>query len=340
MNRIITAMVVVLAMVCTSSLSFIPVQASGPSPSPSPPTPFVIYGWIYDSDGTPVNNPRITLMNNNTGKLYDVETDASSNYYQVVLTGGTDINASEQLRFEVENQGGDRSATVEHTVNSTELNNGGLFNFNISLSAPGQVWYLTSEGKPEGAPKANDNRTHVKDNLMNKGSRTGSGKYFDLNYTEVAWFYANTGAANNLSFGEHAWKAHIRTEKIDGDEIGHNLTVEICRLEHGTGNITVLASNTTRLNETSDTKHLWNLTCEDNESTTQSFNTGDWLAVRLSWDCPTDELRIFYGAEAGNDSYIESPSSDPGYPVPEMSTLLLFATGLTALAMVWFWRRR
>ena len=66
---------------------------------------------------------------------------------------------------------------------------------------------------------------------MHKGSGSGTGEYFDLNYTKVAWFYADTGAECRLGFGDNPWKAHIRTEVIEGDEVGHNLTVEICRLE-------------------------------------------------------------------------------------------------------------
>jgi hypothetical protein len=196
-----------------------------------------------------------------------------------------------------------------------------------------QLWYFTSEDKPVGAPTANDGQTHAKDNLMHKGSRTGTGEYFSLNYTEVAWFYADTGAACDIGFGERPWEAHVRTEAIEGDEVGHNLTVEICRLDNGTGNVTVLASHTGQLTAV-EPQHLWNLTCEDNESTTQDFSTGDWLAVRLSWGCPTDELRIYYKAEAGNDSYLESPTTDPGYPIPELSTLILLFTGVIALTVL------
>ena len=202
---------------------------------------------------------------------------------------------------------------------------------NYFQSSPVQTWYLTSETKPTGAPTANDGLTHVRNNLMHKGSRTGSGTYFDLNSTEVAWFYADTGAENSIGFGEHSWEAYIRTEEIGEDEKGHNLTVEICKLANATGDVTVIASHTQQLTEVG-TKHLWSITCEDNAATTQDFSTGDWLAVRLSWDCETDALRIHYEAEAGSDSYIESPLSDPGYPIPELSTVILFGMGLLVIA--------
>ncbi|KAF5434218.1 CASH domain-dontaining protein [Candidatus Methanophagaceae archaeon] len=201
---------------------------------------------------------------------------------------------------------------------------------NYFQSAQAQTWYLTSETKPTGAPTANDSLTHVRNNLMHKGSRTGTDTHFDLNSTEVAWFYADAGAENNLGFGEQSWEAYIRTEEIDGAEVGHNLTAEICKLANVTGDVTVIASHTQQLTEVG-TKHLWSITCEDNAATTQDFSTGDWLAVRLSWDCETDALRIHYKAAAGSDSYIESPSSDPGYPIPELPTVILFGVGLLVI---------
>ncbi|MFV9676361.1 MAG: right-handed parallel beta-helix repeat-containing protein [Methanosarcinales archaeon] len=210
---------------------------------------------------------------------------------------------------------------------------------NYFQSSPVQTWYLTSETKPTGAPIANDSLTPVRNNLMHKGSRTGTGAHFDLSSTEVAWFYADTGAENSIGFGEHSWEAYIRTEEIDGAEVGHNLTVEICKLANVTGDVTVIASHTQQLTAV-DTGYLWSITCEDNATTTQDFSTGDWLAVRLRWDCETDVLRIHYKAAAGSDSYIESPLSDPGYPIPELPTVILLGVGLLVITGYVAWRKR
>ena len=68
-------------------------------------------------------------------------------------------------------------------------------------------------------------------------------------------------------------------------------------------------------------------------STTQNFNTGDWLGVRVSWSGPaTDAIRVYYDPTGDKSSYVKSPSADPGYPIPELSTLILFSSGLLALA--------
>jgi hypothetical protein len=206
-----------------------------------------------------------------------------------------------------------------------------------------QRWYLTGDSKPDDAPIAIDGiDSHTRDALLNKseGIGTWGGTQVTLLFDNVAWFYADTGAECGLDFGENPWEAHIRTEKIDTvDEIGSNLTVEICKLDKDTGNITVLARNRTALTA-AETEHLWNVTCEDNEFTTQDFNTGDWLAVRLSWDCSPDSLLIYYKAESGSDSYITSPSTDPGYPVPELPTIILFSAGLLILAGYAYMGRR
>ena len=205
-------------------------------------------------------------------------------------------------------------------------------NGSVEIAQPtSQTWYLTPETKPGDAPNANDNLTHAKNNLLHKGAGSGTGTYFNLNSSKVVWFYADTGAECGIGFGNNPWEAHIRTEAIEDDEVGHNLMVEICRLNGSTGNVTVIANHTEQLTAVG-TKHLWNITCEDNESSTQDFSTGDWLAVRLSWDCDTDELQIYYKAESGSDSYIESPASDPGYPIPEFTTLVLLSSGLIVLA--------
>jgi len=195
-----------------------------------------------------------------------------------------------------------------------------------------QTWYLTGDNKPSGAPEANDGVDHDKDNLMNKsiGVGTWTGSYFYLDSGKPAWFYADTGAECDLGFGEKNWTAHIRTEPIEGGEIGSIFYVEICKLSSD-GSITFLANGSKTLTATGS-KKLWNITCVD-QDTKQDFITGEWLALRVFWENETaDTLTIHYKNEANSESYIEGPSSDPGYPVPELSTFILFSIGLIALA--------
>jgi hypothetical protein len=204
-----------------------------------------------------------------------------------------------------------------------------------------QTWYLTSDDKPSEAPTASDGLSPAKNNLMHKDEWAGTKESFYLTPAKpAAWFYADTGAECDLGFGEHSWKAYIRMEEIKiGDEAGTHLKVSVCKLDTG-GSVTVLAEDTIELTVAS-AYTLWEIICEDMDGL-QDFNAGDWLAVRLWWiDAPEGErLYIYYQAATDRDSYIESPSSDPGYPVPELSTFILFSTGLIALVGYVLLRRK
>jgi hypothetical protein len=314
-------------------------------------TPFVVYGHVFERDDNPCNGSTVQITNLNTGASEYAENSSGSHYYQQILNDT--VNAGDPLRIQVTSPDGIQSNIVEHTVTAENITTGGMFNINITLTYPDQQsWYLTSTAKPEDAPFADDGLTNVTDNLMQKGSRSGSlGDSFNITYPEVAWFYADVGAESDIGFGENPWEAHILTEHIVGPRaVNKNLTVEVCRLAKDTGEVTVIASHTEQFTPDSianatieDKPYLsWNITCEDT-GTTQDFSTDDWLAVRLSWDSaaePLKPLRIYYQPEAGMDSYIGSPYSDPGYPIPELSTMILFGMGLLMIVGYVGLRRR
>ncbi|MCD6210178.1 MAG: hypothetical protein J7J01_04690 [Methanophagales archaeon] len=48
-----------------------------------PPTPFHAYDWVKYSNGTAVLDPNMNITNLNTSESYTMETNTSSNYYQV-----------------------------------------------------------------------------------------------------------------------------------------------------------------------------------------------------------------------------------------------------------------
>ena len=103
-----------------------------------PPKSFLIYGYVAYENGTLCNNPTVNIINLNTYKEWQAETSGDSNYYQISLTSGIDLNASEILRFDVTD--GVYSSVTDHTVTVGEVDSGGLFNFNLTLgSIPGDV---------------------------------------------------------------------------------------------------------------------------------------------------------------------------------------------------------
>ena len=99
------------------------------------PTPFMISGYVYYENGDACDNPTMNINNTNTSNNWgtEIKTNANFSYYQLILATGSDINASEILRFNVTSPDGDQSKIVERTVTQEEVNDGGRFNFNISL---------------------------------------------------------------------------------------------------------------------------------------------------------------------------------------------------------------
>ena len=64
---------------------------------------------------------------------WQAETNATSNYYQLILDT-TNVSAGNVLAFNVSD--GTQFNTTNHTVTQSEINNGGLFNFNLTLPIP------------------------------------------------------------------------------------------------------------------------------------------------------------------------------------------------------------
>ncbi|PXF52620.1 MAG: hypothetical protein C4B56_04595 [Candidatus Methanophagaceae archaeon] len=102
------------------------------------PSPFLISGWVNTSGGEPCNNPMVSISNLNTDAEWQAETNATSNYYQLVLESNN-ASAGNILRFNASCY--NQSKTVEHEVTQSDIDNGGIFGFNITLEAPqGIVW--------------------------------------------------------------------------------------------------------------------------------------------------------------------------------------------------------
>ena len=93
-----------------------------------PPAPFFVYGWVNDSDGMPVVNPNVTITNLNTGEVFTAETNAGSNYYQVV-TSSWNVSTGDVLHFDASNGG---AIELDHTVTGEEMDNGVLL-LNITI---------------------------------------------------------------------------------------------------------------------------------------------------------------------------------------------------------------
>jgi hypothetical protein len=106
------------------------------APSGAQSTPFVIGGWIFYENDTACDDPAVNITNTDTGAEWQAETNISSNYYQIVRANDTDLNATDILQFNVTNPGEDQSNTTKHTVTPGEIDDGGIFNFDVTLASP------------------------------------------------------------------------------------------------------------------------------------------------------------------------------------------------------------
>ena len=186
-----------------------------------------------------------------------------------------------------------------------------------------QSWHLLDVGYTGNT--AVDDTDHYKDLFMNKtGNATGS--YMSLpNVTKkTTWWYAGYPAQfDGVTFGEDDWTVNISHSNYNDFFI----FVDVCKVNES-GEVTYLAHG----NKTASGTYTI-ITCSDNATTSQTFNADERLALRMYHNrTSTTAARIYYyNAGNGRLSNLTSPSSDPGYPVPELSTLILFSTGLLIL---------
>jgi hypothetical protein len=96
-------------------------------------THFNITGFVNSTDGSPVNNPNVTITNLNTSKVFTAETNESSNYYQV-LTNFAYITEGNILHLYASDDMGNMTE-FDHTVTQAEMDAGGFVQ-NITIFIP------------------------------------------------------------------------------------------------------------------------------------------------------------------------------------------------------------
>ena len=91
-------------------------------------TPFLIFGYVGYGDGSPCNNPIVNITNADAGWCADTVYD--SNYYQALLCGAN-VSFGDLLEFDVTDGVGFNNTS--RVVNPDDLDNGGIFGFNLTL---------------------------------------------------------------------------------------------------------------------------------------------------------------------------------------------------------------
>jgi hypothetical protein len=192
-----------------------------------------------------------------------------------------------------------------------------------------QSWRLL-DGNFTGT-KANDGTVHHKDILMSKVGES-SGTSTALSNSKSAWWYADEAVQHDIAFGESGWTVYVYHELTSGVTVYADIYVV-----KSNGVITHIAGGDVITNSSGQSK----IACIDNASTSQLFqsSSGDRIGLRIR---STDaDFTIYYYKSTGNKfSRLVSPSSDPGYPAPELPSVILFLSGIVIAPLIAFAGRK
>ena len=98
------------------------------------PELFSVCGYVFYDDGSECDNPTVKITNlNNTNTEWTANTKPGSNYYQCNLTKAIDVSDEEILLFKTTSLEEEQTDFTYHEITRAEINNSGIFNFNISL---------------------------------------------------------------------------------------------------------------------------------------------------------------------------------------------------------------
>ena len=147
-----------------------------------PTTPFVINGRTFNIEGGELSNCTVTIENLNTNANRTAKTSATSNYYQLVL-GSDNVSAGDTLRFNATKEA--YSNTTYHTVTQEGIYLGGVFSFNLTLTAPNTT--------PPASITGLANSTYAQTYINWTWTNPGDG---DFNHTMV---YINGSWEENVS---------------------------------------------------------------------------------------------------------------------------------------------
>lgn len=293
------------------------------APISAQPDPFVITGYITYENGTACNGPNVAITNLENGKEWHAENSSSSNYYQLSFVNGTDVNVSERLQFEVTSSGSEESKSVVRAVTSTDVDRGGLLNYDISLSVPSkQTWYFSdSDVSGPVVVYANYNKS------MTKGVEGGDTK-ITLAPGQCVWFYADQVAVCTVSFPAGTWTVSywVKALSINESNIPLYTRLHVVTPSGDTTTITEEWNSITYTGEVQDN-------VESLVAGSFSVPQGGRFALEVLWnESANGNLELYCNPSENQSSRVTSPSSDPGYPVPELPSILFLGVGLLAIA--------
>ena len=199
----------------------------------------------------------------------------------------------------------------------------------VGSSAGTQEFYF--HDTDYGQTPADDGKTHACDKDMNKTAGTAeTNATVNINSGEVAWWYDDAAEVDS-TFGENKWGIEFFYTSTGTGTV----TVNISLVQDGGTIVKELASGSGSIEETEHKSFQFDIL---DSAGNQDFSIGQRLAVNMSY-IGTGILTIDYDSPQAN-THVDSPSSDPGFPVPELPTIVLTSAGLLALAGYVLLRKR
>ena len=190
-------------------------------------------------------------------------------------------------------------------------------------SAASQKWHLKDDSAsiPTGT-----------DYWMTRNAGHGAA-FVSIGGVSKIWV-SNEAAQIDASFGTGAWTAVIDfTNPPSGYiESGEALTVYIGSFNPDTHTFNSAMSKQFSI----PTGGIYDNTITPGSSFT--VPTGDYLALKLEMSGGSVDVDV--DRVEPSASYIQSPSVDPGYPYPELPTIILMSTGLLTLFGYVMYKRR
>jgi hypothetical protein len=188
--------------------------------------------------------------------------------------------------------------------------------------------------------------SHVADKYMDKIESTGNTATVTLSpdissdkNQQRGWWYANETAQVELTFPENVNWDFTFWVKVNGTV---SIFPRVCKVGPDgsttyitkTGHSFSISGDGTTIVEKTKTVE------PSPDDADRTFAIGDRLAIEIYASLVTGEWVEIYYNSSDYPSRVTYLSSEPAYPVPELSTIILFSTGLIALAGYVLLKRR
>ena len=185
-----------------------------------------------------------------------------------------------------------------------------------------QTWFFTDTNAPSPFTAGDY------DKIMTKG--VGGG---DVTITlapgKRVWFYADQVAVCDVTFPAGSWDVAYWVKTLSTGEANTRLTTRLCYASSDGTETRVKGGYNPISYSASLQENVEPLVPDDSFTVPQ----GGRLAIEVLWSgSAKGTLEIHCNPPDKHASKVTSPSTDPGYPVPELPTFILFSAGLIALA--------